>query len=849
MFGLIGKRKKIHIKTSIKAGPAAAGILAAFVLTAVYAFLLCARYQPVKIGQQEFYGTKNQNLKDFVRESDRLRSVSGDSWVECELPDVTNIRVIEIKLRNVEKPGMRGEVFDKETWDSKSFNVKNGRILLFYGWTAGQGKKNLRFDFVEEAGACLDIESVVINSGFGLACDVAQRFLFLLACSLFFSFFIKAGRQKKALTFLWLGMQAAAAAAAFCIVTFTDRTVSEIIWVWILCFAQMGLGLVVRYEQSKGRKKAREYLSAFLQKACFVIVCVALFEVSSGTAYNFQNILDGLWNFVLVWLAVTMLGILLRSEWIPMIIVSTAVVMLGTANHYFYLFRKDPLQMTDILLAETAAAVAGNYTYSVNSLLAFFFLSAGNLFFDCMMLKESGWNSREQKSRIWQARIAGVFLAILGTAAYTPQVSYWNMVQSTQTYGYLNAFVGYAKKDLQSQKPPGYSLQNVKEILDLHQQGQAENKQTENKQTENDGINKNQTDVIVIMNEAFSDLPAVYEFETDTDGMPFLHTLEKHTRKGNLLVSVFGGSTANTEYEFLTGNSIAFFRAGSVPYVQYVKGQQQSLTSVLKGLGYQTIAFHPSAAANYNRDSVYPLLGFDAFYASQSELKYRENLRGYMSDDADFKNVIDFYESRDAEKPFFMFNVTMQNHGGYSYEKSSVAETVKPVRKDLQCAQLIEYLSLVKKTDEAFERLVNYFSKVDRKVVILMFGDHQPGLSGTVYDRMQHGTQPAVWQRYVVPYVLWGNFEFSCEDNAQMVSPGYLRQMFMEAAGIPLDAYGQFLARCREQYPAMNCFGYFTADGIWHASGELPADGLLGQYRMLQYANTFDKKAKALFGK
>ncbi|KAI4447878.1 hypothetical protein C823_002397 [Eubacterium plexicaudatum ASF492] len=150
--------------------------------------------------------------------------------------------------------------------------------------------------------------------------------------------------------------------------------------------------------------------------------------------------------------------------------------------------------------------------------------------------------------------------------------------------------------------------------------------------------------------------------------------------------------------------------------------------------------------------------------------------------------------------------------------------------------------------------LVNYFTRAEHKTVILMIGDHQPGLDSEVYDRMRkQGTQDVSGDKYTVPFILWGNFElfptkFSGEDTP-FISPGYLRQVLTEAAGLPSDSYEQFLSACREQYPALNGFGYFQADGVWHEIEEMPDDGLLGQYRMLQYANTFDKKTKKRFGK
>lgn len=87
------------------------------------------------------------------------------------------------------------------------------------------------------------------------------------------------------------------------------------------------------------------------------------------------------------------------------------------------------------------------------------------------------------------------------------------------------------------------------------------------------------------MDEAFSDLSVLGDFDTNTDYMPFVHSLEKgneNTITGYLNTSVCGGNTADTEFEFLTGNTMAFLPVGSIPYQQYIKSKTPSLASYLK---------------------------------------------------------------------------------------------------------------------------------------------------------------------------------------------------------------------------------------------------------------------------
>ena len=76
----------------------------------------------------------------------------------------------------------------------------------------------------------------------------------------------------------------------------------------------------------------------------------------------------------------------------------------------------------------------------------------------------------------------------------------------------------------------------------------------------------------------------------------------------------------------------------------------------------------------------------------------------------------------------------MQNHGGYSKEYEDLTNEIQfsDAGEDLRSVHQVQieatekYLTLIKKTDEAFENLIDYFQDEDEKTIILMFGDHQP---------------------------------------------------------------------------------------------------------------------------
>ena len=241
--------------------------------------------------------------------------------------------------------------------------------------------------------------------------------------------------------------------------------------------------------------------------------------------------------------------------------------------------------------------------------------------------------------------------------------------------------------------------------------------------------------MIFIMNESLSDLSVLGDFTTNVDYMPFLRSLKKNTVKGNLYVPVNGAGTSNTEFEFLTGCSTSFLPAGSNPYMSYIKTKIPSVVSTFNSCGYSRLAFHPYYASGWNRPSVYELLGFERYRSLTSIIpssiikNYQSNgsdpevliadvesafpgenilLRQYVSDECDYDTIIEEYESRDKENPVFIFNVTMQNHGGYTKDYSNFNEDVYVTSSDISYKKTNQYLSHVKKSYEAFKNLIKY---------------------------------------------------------------------------------------------------------------------------------------------
>lgn len=521
----------------------------------------------------------------------------------------------------------------------------------------------------------------------------------------------------------------------------------------------------------------------------------------------------------------------------------------GLTNHYVMAFRSTPFVPWDLLSVRTAASVAQNYDFTPTPRMIVVTVLFVLLMVAVRVLRKVP--RIKLPIRLGSAVLCGLALCLFVNTLQ--QETFQNkhyLYPFLFTPAYMTKVNGMAvtfAMDLAYvavDKPEGYSAEEAQKTLE--QYGNTDNVFADDEENTNDSKNRGEDannkdlpNIIVIMDEAFSDLAVVGDLETNEDYMPFMHKMQQgadHTITGYAQVSVCGGNTANSEFEFLTGNTMSFLPSGSIPYQQYITKDTPSLASYLASLGYETYAQHPYYASGWNREKVYPLLGFEHlnFIDDYANKTY---VRKYVSDDADMQHIIDTYENKEDGKPAFIFNVTMQNHGGYTDAFSDLSEDVHATNYNSEV--LDRYLSLIRLTDQSLEKLVDYFSNVDEKTVIVFFGDHQP--SDTVAAQVQESMllpgesvpDEQLRKRYQVPYLVWANYDIDGATQ-QNTSLNYLSAEVLKAAGVPTDAYQNFLLDLQKSYPVMSAAGRTDASDA--------DENMLNTYKKLQYYNLFETK-------
>lgn len=521
---------------------------------------------------------------------------------------------------------------------------------------------------------------------------------------------------------------------------------------------------------------------------------------------------------------------------ISMAICVAAIAIIGVGNYFVVMFRSNPIVPWDIYSFETAMSVADNYVFSVDWALA-----EHIAMFILMLIVGVRTNIRLNKK---------ILRPILTVAMCIPAYFYisylWqdNLERNTGLNDTLfNAKYMHSKDGffvsfildihfLQIEEPKNYSDEYALSLLNEQEVEKVETPEE-------------LPDIIAIMDETFSDPAVLGEFETNKDYMPFVHSILRgevaNTISGYTDVSVLGGNTANSEFEFLTGNSMAFFPNGSVPYLQYIRDGISTIVPQLEEYGYTTYGTHPYRAKGWNREFIYDLMGFDYRYF-QGSFPFEDKLRNYVSDEADFKSILEWRNN--TEGPFFMFNVTMQNHSNYGGDFDNFdPQIVAKFKNTSSNKYLNKYLSFMYETDQDVASLLSELSQSDRKTIVVFWGDHQPNdyvvrpiykEYGLDFDNQTYEQQQ---QRQKTPFFIWANYDIQEQTNVE-ISLNYLNILLFETAGLQLDEYQTFRKNLWQgQIPMMNAVGYRNDDGDLVEYDDAPEEiqNLLNEYQNIQY--------------
>lgn len=564
-------------------------------------------------------------------------------------------------------------------------------------------------------------------------------------------------------------------------------------------------------------------------------------------------------TFVFLYLVQSLLFCLTGSIRWSVILYAVAIAVLGIANCFVISFRGMALSAADLFSIETAMAVADEYTYKLDW---YMFMELFCTFAICTVsLKLKGGRMMHPVRRMAVLILCGLLSSgyyyiccktdflernDIRSTGFTHQLRYkqFDMLFTTLcTCFYLSA-----------DKPEGYSTERVEAIAEQYTETVEGSDHSEESKAP---VLKGQTqpNLIIIMNESWADYSEIGRgLALSEDCMPFIHGLTENTIKGNAYASIFGGNTPNSEYEFLTGNTMGFLPESSVGFNLFVRGEMPTLASQLKSQGYETLAMHPYRGENYRRHIVYPQIGFDTYY-TREDFAGADYIRNYISDQSLAERIIQEYEEHlqtGMGKPLLSYNVSIQNHGGYySSNVKNMEMKIQVLNEGIDHTKAEIYVNLVRETDDMFRNLVNYFGQQQEPTAILMFGDHQANIGDSTYQYLigneENCTPEERMEKYKVPFLIWTNYDIK-EETVEKTSLNYLYPLMADRLNLPMTGYQKYLRNLREEIPVLNSLGYWTSEGSFYELDDKmsPYYDRINEYHILEYNYIFGQEDRNL---
>ncbi|PEA14818.1 phosphoglycerol transferase [Bacillus thuringiensis] len=555
--------------------------------------------------------------------------------------------------------------------------------------------------------------------------------------------------------------------------------------------------------------------------------------------YNMQFIL----SFVVIYAIYILVYNLIGKVFLSMVLTSCTLVILGIVNYLKLIFRGDPLYPSDftqithmqsvipmvmdyfswsyifiIIVSIVACIVAGiymrRYIQNVKIHLGIrALLVVGSIF----VLYAYGNFANTFMNKVFQK--SGVDFVL------------WNQNENYASNGFVLGFISNLDTTVM-EKPKNYSKENMLQIANDIKKQYSGNIGSQKK--------KEKPNIIFVMSESFWDPTKVTNLSFSEDPVPNLHHYIENFPGGQTISPTFGGNTANVEFEALTSYSMSLLKPGSIPYQQVVTNKKEipSIPTALKKEGYYTSAIHSFGRTFFKRDDVYKVLGFDKFNAEDT----MENVDidgDYISDLAMSKEII--AELEEQKQPTFIHAVTMQNH--FPFTEGRFGENlieISGLENEESKGELETYTEGLRRSDEAFQYLIEQLDNLDRPTLLVFFGDHLPSLgtnksfykeNGYITNEKTPSERLAMAQ---TPLLMYANFDMP-NDNLGLVSPIHFSNLIFDYAGLNKSLFYQFLSELYKEIPVLRDELKVDKNGEVINDLTKKQKEMLEQYKMLQY--------------
>lgn len=345
---------------------------------------------------------------------------------------------------------------------------------------------------------------------------------------------------------------------------------------------------------------------------------------------------------------------------------------------------------------------------------------------------------------------------------------------------------------------------------------------------------KQPVNVIMVMNEAFSDITdhEAFAFDETNEPLPNLQAMRQdpHAVTGHIVVPNFAAGTANTEFDVMTGIQTNALSATTTSAMRVVNRNLDSLFRVYGENGYHTSYFHPGDNWFYNRENVLAWMGAEETRFTNG-MENMETKGRWVTDQYLVGQIQNEFEETVADgNTLFHYMTTIQNHMSYTPDKYGEGYSYPDVPLNISVSGHVEtllkvYIEGAQDADAMLGQLKEYFSAQEKPVVLVFFGDHLPYLGDNQvgYEELGMAAEPywADLASYETPFVIWANdtaFEMldwsAAVELPETISASFLGAAVLELTGHSSDSsWFSFLNDLRREFPVVQKNTAVLSDG------------------------------------
>ncbi|MBR1382455.1 MAG: sulfatase-like hydrolase/transferase, partial [Ruminococcus sp.] len=299
-------------------------------------------------------------------------------------------------------------------------------------------------------------------------------------------------------------------------------------------------------------------------------------------------------------------------------------------QYYIVHFRGGPIRFADLANVTSAGEISDEYRFGFSFMVMFAVVDTLIMIVLSFFIELSPL----EKPAKYRSVGAGVLAAMCVSFYFSAEAVYsyglnnrivklnFSLGEDTDTYQDVGGLLCFYYDGLKNRiiKPDDYSTEEAQSRLKEF----SSNETAQHKPT-----------IIAVLNESFADIEHLGDIDVNMDYMPNYRALKENCIKGYVTVSPYGGYTCNSEFEFLSGNSMYFLPSGSAAYTQFMGQKQDSMVSTLNDLGYNTVALTCCSRGLWKIENAYTQLGFNkAYYSDNVHLVNVNKVNGNISDDS-----------------------------------------------------------------------------------------------------------------------------------------------------------------------------------------------------------------------